>query len=495
MSVTSGDRGLSGPHLARLLGAWRSTRPAYLALAAAIRLLVLDGRLPLRTRLPGERELAAALGVSRTTAAGAYAALRQEGFLASRRGAASWTTLPADRGAPAGPATGAPATARPADDVIDLSAAATAAPEGALHRALAAATAELPRHLPTAGYEAAGLPSLRAAVAAHLTRRGVPTTPAQVLVTAGAQHAFMLLLRVLCGPGDRVLVDHPTYPNALDAVRAVGARPVPVALLADGWDVDMLAAALRQAAPRLAYLIADHHNPTGLTLAPEDRATVVALARDSRTPLVVDETMAELGLDPDTPAPAPVAAHDPGGETVITVGSMSKAFWAGLRIGWIRASPTLVGRLTLARATVDMAGPVVEQLVARELLADPAAVLGPQRALLRARRDTLVAAVRAALPGWAFAVPAGGLSLWARLDAPRSSALAAVADRHGVRIAAGPRFGVDGAFERFARLPYTLPEPQLEAAVERLAVAWRAVAGDASERAAADPAAGAALVA
>src|SRR3954449_2546413 len=95
--MVAGDGGLNGPHLGRLLGAWRSARPGYMALAAAIRLLVLDGRLPLRTRLPGERELAAALGVSRTTAAAAYASLRDEGFLISRRGAGSWTTLPADR--------------------------------------------------------------------------------------------------------------------------------------------------------------------------------------------------------------------------------------------------------------------------------------------------------------------------------------------------------------------------------------------------------------
>ena len=90
------DRALSGPHLARLLGEWRSSGPAYASLARAVRLLVLDGRLPLRTRLPGERELAEALGVSRTTATAAYAALRDEGFLASKRGAGSWTRLPAD---------------------------------------------------------------------------------------------------------------------------------------------------------------------------------------------------------------------------------------------------------------------------------------------------------------------------------------------------------------------------------------------------------------
>src|SRR3954469_15990696 len=319
----AGDRGLSGPHLARLLGAWRSARPGYVALAAAIRLLVLDGRLPLRTRLPGERELAAALGVSRTTAAAAYGALRDEGFLTSRRGAGSWTSLPADRrAAPGG------LEAPPEADVIDLSAAATAAPEGAFHRALAAATAELPRHLPGTGYDAVGLPALRAAIAERLTARGAPTAPEQVLVTAGAQHAFVLVLRVLAGPGDRVLVDHPTYPNALDAVRAADARPVPVALLADAWDVAMLDATMRQAAPRLAYVIADHHNPTGLTLAGADRERVVALARDTRTPLVVDETMAELGLEPGAVAPAPVAALDAAGDTVLTIGSASKAFWA-----------------------------------------------------------------------------------------------------------------------------------------------------------------------
>src|SRR4051794_1216693 len=159
------DRSISGPHLARLLGEWRSAGPAYGALARALRLLVLDGRLPLRTRLPGERDLAAALGVSRTTATAAYAELRDEGFLASRRGSGSWTRLPADR-----PATDHPPA--PGNRLIDLSCAAAAAPERALHAALAAATAELPRHLPGPGYDTAGLPALREAIADHYTRRG-----------------------------------------------------------------------------------------------------------------------------------------------------------------------------------------------------------------------------------------------------------------------------------------------------------------------------------
>src|SRR3954451_20812533 len=142
---------MSGPHLARLLGGWRSSRPAYAPLAGALRVFVLDGRLPLNTRLPGERELAEALGVSRTTAGAAYAALREEGFLASRRGAGSWTSLPAARRGG-----GEVAGEQPADGVIDLSFAAAAAPPGALHGALADAMRELPRHLPGPGYDPLG---------------------------------------------------------------------------------------------------------------------------------------------------------------------------------------------------------------------------------------------------------------------------------------------------------------------------------------------------
>jgi DNA-binding transcriptional MocR family regulator len=238
--------------------------------------------------------------------------------------------------------------------------------------------------------------------------------------------------------------------------------------------MDMLEVTLRQSAPRLGYLIPDHHNPTGLSLDDEGRAGLVALARAHRTPFVVDETMVGLDLD-GAPPPAPVAAHDPAGDAAITIGSMSKAFWAGLRIGWIRTSPALVRRLAAARAAVDLSSPIVEQLVAVELLRDADAILAARREAVRARRDALVAALQHELPGWRFDVPRGGLVLWVELDTPRSSALAAIADRHGVRIAPGPRFGIDGAFERYLRLPFCLPEATLQDAAARLATAWRAV--------------------
>ena len=146
-----------------------------------------------------------------------------------------------------------------------------------------------------------------------------------------------------------------------------------------------------------------------------------------------------------------------------------------MRIGWIRAAPDLLRRLVALRATLDLGSPVLEQLISARMLADADAVLVPRRAELRRRRDSFLAALREALPEWRVNQPAGGLSLWVELDAPVSTALVYAAAAHRVRLAAGPRFGVDGAFERFLRLPYTQPEPVLLDAAERLAAAYRSV--------------------
>jgi DNA-binding transcriptional MocR family regulator len=288
-------------------------------------------------------------------------------------------------------------------------------------------------------------------------------------VTLGAQHAFSLALQLLVGPGDRVLIDHPTYPHAVDAIARASARPVPVGLPSTGWDVEGVLAAFRQTGPRMAYLVPDFHNPTGRCMDAESRERIASAAARSRTTIVVDETMADLGLD--GPPPAPFAAHDRDG-AVITLGSMSKGYWGGLRIGWIRADVGTIAGLSGVRPAVDLGTPIVEQLAAVALLAGDEARLDERRDLLRERRDRLVAALATHLPEWRVPVPPGGNSVWAELPDAVSSALAASAERHGVRIIAGPRFGVDGAFERFVRLPYTRPAEELEDAVVRLAAAY-----------------------
>ncbi|MEV4540979.1 PLP-dependent aminotransferase family protein [Micromonospora echinaurantiaca] len=457
-----------GVQLARLLGQWhalpgRRRSPDYAALAGAVRGLLADGRLPLGVRLPAERELAQALRISRTTVSAAYRELRESGHLASRRGAGSWTMLPrTHRVASTGLWT-------PQDDhdMIDLGVAALAAPPELVPAARAAAE-DLPRYLGGAGYHPTGIVELREAVAHAYTERGLPTSADQIMVTNGTQHALDLVLRLALAPGAGVLVESPSYPNALAALAARRARITTHGLAADtGWDADLLLGSLRQARPKLAYLIPDFQNPTGHLMPADLRERLVATAHAVGTDLVIDESFVDLPLD-GTVVPPPAAVFDRHSR-VVTIGGLSKPFWGGLRIGWVRASAPQVQRLAATRVGVDMASPVLDQLVAVHLLADAPAIVAARRAQLTTQRDALLGALAQRLPDWRVTVPRGGVTLWAELDGPISSALARAAEEVGVRLAPGPRFGLDGTLERFLRLPFTLPAADLIEAVGRIA--------------------------
>ncbi|MDQ2791407.1 MAG: PLP-dependent aminotransferase family protein [Actinomycetota bacterium] len=448
----------TAPRLAALVGELAGERPPrYAALAARIRLLVADGRLPVGIRLPAERELATALQLSRATVTAAYRRLRDDGWASARQGAGTWTSLPQ------GPAYGAWAPALPTAGVIDLAHAAPAAPPEIV-TAFTAALRDLPRLLPGHGYHPAGLPELRARIAQRYTVRGLATTPEQILITAGALNGITVALEVLIGPGDRVLIEHPSYPNALDAIWASRAQPVPVAV--DAADPAAVAADVtrvaRQTSPRLAYLMPDFQNPTGLLLDAEQRGRLAAGLHASGTVALVDETLVELGLD--VAAAAPYAAFARA-DRAVTVGTLSKTFWGGLRVGWLRAEATLIQRLTAAAVRAQLSGPVLEQLAACHLLDTADATLPEHRDRLRTRRDALVRALTAALPRWQVPVPPGGLVLWCGLPAPVSNALVDAAQRRGLLLAAGPRFGTGHAFGDRLRLPYTQPTDVLQRAV------------------------------
>ncbi|MEV4127435.1 PLP-dependent aminotransferase family protein [Nocardia sp. NPDC049707] len=483
-------RVIGAASLARDLGSWRSadengepgerrsTRPAYLALAEGIRLLIHDGRAPLGVALPSERDLAATLRVSRTTITSTYSLLREHGYLISRQGSRSTVALPRDvQHDGSKPARSILAMmAQPELPTVDMTYAAMAAPLE-MQEAYSVALQGIPAYLGTHGMDPIGVLALREAVARRYTERGLPTEPDHILVTLGAQHGLRLLLNVLTAPAARVLIDHPTYPNAIEAIRDVGARPVPVPLRPEspesGWDLDGIRSAARQTAATLAYLVPDFNNPTGLLLDAEGRAELAAIARETRMTVVIDESMVDLSLT-DRTAPPPVAAFAKGSE-IITIGSASKSFWGGLRVGWIRTNQTLITKLLGIRSTVDLGTPVMDQLATIHLLEHADTVLTRRRDQLHAQRATLLATLAEHLPDWRTIVGDGGMSVWAQLPAPVSTALAATAPNHGVLLAAGPRFGVQGAFERFIRLPFTHSEPELRLAVKSIAAAYEAL--------------------
>jgi len=452
--------------LQTLLGDWREqrgTRPAYLALADRIRLLGIDGRIPADSRLPAERELSARLGVSRTTVAAAYRELRESGYLVSVRGSGSVTRLP-----------GAAVHAVPtlARDFLDFTKAALpAVPE--LGEAYVRAARLVPEHFDEGSYDTVGLPSLRRAIAERYTKRGLRTEPGQIMVTIGAQHAIALVARTLLSRGDRALIEAPTYPHAYEALRLAGARLVPVNVDgADGWDDEGLIAALRGTSPTLAYLMPDFHNPTGRSMAPELRERAAA-ARQG-TVIIADETTAELDIDRRM-SPLPFAAYGPEG-TVISIGSVGKTLWGGIRIGWIRADRGTIRKLVAARSAGDLGSPILEQLLVTDMLGRMEGVLELRRAQLRAGRDHLEAALARAIPEWSVPRVSGGLSTWVGLGRPASSQLALAARTSGLLITAGPRFGIDGAFERFLRIPIGYSSETTDRAVEALAEAWAQVA-------------------
>ncbi|WP_375002645.1 PLP-dependent aminotransferase family protein [Gordonia sp. PS3] len=462
--------------LARHLGAWRpdGPRPGYQALADALRMLVLDGRVPVGTALPSERTLAQALNVSRTTVAAAYAALRDGGHLQSRQGARSMLTLPVqvppepiDLGAEA--------------DMIKLNIAAPTAPEQIVHDGFRHALECAPGYLAGTGLYPNGLRALAETIAERYTARGLPTTPDQILVTSGAQHALRLVLDVHVAPGDRVLLEQPTHHGTILALARHRARPVTVGLHPTyGWDLDQLESVVRLQQPRLIFVIPDFHNPTGLLLDEAGRLRLAEISARHRVPVIVDETMVELGLD--VSAPPPVAAFAPSARgprhrsQIITLGSASKTVWPGLRVGWIRVD----GRpdaYALARYESDLGGAVVEQFAAQYALANLDAFLPARRAVLRAQRAAALRAIGRHLPGAVPVRGVGGLCLWVALPRPVATATAAAAAELGVRLIPGGSFGPLGGFDGHIRIPYTLDAQTLVRGIELVGRAYRAVSG------------------
>jgi DNA-binding transcriptional MocR family regulator len=457
------DSRISARALSAALGGWRTREPAYEALADGIRLLCLDNRIAPRTALPAERELSAALSLSRSTVAAAYRSLRDSGHIASTRGSGS-VTLPlrrTDEGrAPAG------------DGAIDLQQASPPAWPG-----LAGVMSEVALSASTivarTGYDVLGRGELREAIAARYTARGIPTEAHEIVVTTGAQSAIHLLAAVLLGRGDRVLIETPTYPHAADALRRADARLVGVPVTTGaGWDLDRAEQAFARTLPVLAYLMPDFQNPTGRSMSLLERATILRAAERAGTILVLDETTGDLDIDRG-PVPSGFVDGDP--RSVVRVGSLGKTVWGGLRVGWIRADADFVRRLVSARPAQDLGTPEFEQAVAAAVFPQFDAVVAQRSHVLREGRDAVTAALGGALPEWQVPRADGGVSLWIELDAPLSSALVMDVRSRGLLLSAGPRFSVDGGHDRHLRVPFTGPPEELLRAVDILADAWRRV--------------------
>lgn len=445
--------------LADRLGRWSAGRgPLYLLLAERLRTLIDTGELPAGTVLPPDRVLAKGLAVGRNTVVAAYDLLSVQERLVRRQGSGTRVAGEASNEQP--DTTSAPVFLQllePEAGVIALACAAPDAPPPELIAAYERAVPRLATVTADIGYHPMGHPELRAAIAERYRARGVATGTDQILVSGGGQQALSLIARAFLRPGDRVLVEAPTYPGALEAFREAAAviEAGPIGLG-------------KVSGASLAYVIATCQNPTGTVLSDLARRTLVESAAVSGVPLVDDEVLADL-LFPGTTAPPPLAAY---GNTVISIGSLSKVIWGGLRIGWVRAPAPVIARLARLRAVHDLGGNIPAQLAAVELLPGLDALRTRITRQRKESHDLLRAELAQHLPDWEAPAVAGGQTLWVRLPHGDGTSFAQRALRHGIAVLPGTGLDATGGSTDTLRISFVAAQPDLREAVKRLSKAW-----------------------
>lgn len=487
--MENSDRPVRTWQLALPLGESGAT-PLFARIARALSDDIRRGRLKPGQRLPGTRTLAESLAVHRNTVVAAFAELEAEGWIETRpaRGAfvsgalpeapprrfARAVALAARPGYDLGPARGScesplpPGTLSMAGGIPDV----RLAPAAELGRALRRALVRDRRRVLSYGHEL-GHPRLRAAIAEMLaSTRGLAVGADDVLVTRGSQMALYLIAQALLEPGDVVGVEELGYRPAWEAFRTRGVELAPLGVGASGLDIESLSALCARRRVRAVYVTPHHQYPTLATMAAPRRLALLELARRHRFAVIEDDYDHEFHYE-GRPV-LPLASADAAG-VVITVGTLSKIFAPGLRVGWVVAPPPVVGTLAGLRAHLDGQGDLPLEAALAELMEDGVVQRHARRArrIYQARRDYLVAALGRRLSDQlAFQVPSGGMALWARVRGVNADAWSEAALARGLSVRSARHFALDGRSRPYLRLGYaSLNERELAEAVRRLWVA------------------------
>ncbi|PPK96183.1 2-aminoadipate transaminase [Kineococcus xinjiangensis] len=321
-----------------------------------------------------------------------------------------------------------------------------------------------------------GNPALREHLAERLSGQGLPTDPADLLITTGSQQALTLLATALLDPGAVVAVENPTYLSALQCFELAGARVVAVDGDEGGIDPDALAEVLRREPVRVLYLVPTFANPTGRTLDAERRRAVAELAAAHGVWIIEDDPYGQLRYRGQ--ALAPLAAEPAAADLALHLGSFSKIGAPGLRLGWLRAPASVLPALVVAKQAADLHTSTIDQAAAAAYLAasDLDAHIARLRTAYGARRDAMVSALRDALPaGSSCSDPEGGMFCWVRLPGDVDTAtLLKTALAHDVAFVPGAPFYAADPDHATLRLSFTSNPPNTIAeGVRRLGQALR----------------------
>jgi 2-aminoadipate transaminase len=303
-----------------------------------------------------------------------------------------------------------------------------------------------------------GHPGLKERLVALMAEEGLEADPEHVVVTDGAQQALDLVAKIFIDPGDEIVVEAPSYVGALSAFSAYEPRFVQIPLDDEGLVVDELEDALvRGVRPKFLYTVPNFHNPAGVTMSYSRRERLVALCREAGVPILEDNPYGLLRFE-GQPLPT-LRSLDP--ENVIYLGTLSKVFSPGVRIGWALAEPGVVQRLVLVKEAADLCTSSFMQLVGEQYLSGDRwrRNLTELVGIYRGRRDAMLEALPQHFPGEArWTIPAGGFYVWVTLpDYFDTQALLAAAVERRVAYVPGTAFYPDGSGHDRMRLAFCYP--------------------------------------
>ena len=309
-----------------------------------------------------------------------------------------------------------------------------------------------------------------------MAESGVTAAPEEVLVTVGAQQALDLVGKLMIDPGDVVAVEAPSYVGALSAFSVFEPRFLQVATDSEGLVVEDLERQLADGErPRFLYTCPNFQNPAGVTLSYDRRQRLVDVCRSAGVLIVEDDPYGLLRFAGDRLPP--LRGLDP--DNVIYLGTLSKIFCPGIRVGWVLADPETLGRLTLFKEAADLCSSNLAQLVAEEWLSDGERWRGSVRELIavyRSRRDAMLYAIATSFPdGAEWTRPDGGFYVWVALPPGLdASDLLPVAVERGVAYVPGTAFYPDGRGRDHLRLAFCYAsEDRIREGVERLGALLR----------------------
>lgn len=475
------------PPLAIDLSAVPRGLPMFQRIAEAIAREIRRGRIAPGQQLPSSRGLAETLGVHRNTVLAAYEELDRQGYIETRPARGTFVTeaLPERVPARSGPSRTEPLRLR-------LPEAPTLSPvleRGPGCFALVGGQPDL-RHVPTGAlaraYRAAlrssattldygderGQPRLRAALLRFLRdTRGVVAAPDEILVTRGSQQALYLAAKSVVRPGAAVAVERYGYRPAWEAFRLAGAELVPVGVDDEGLVVADLAELVQRREVAAIYTTPHHQYPTTVTMSAARRMQLLRLAQDHRCCILEDDYDHEFHFE-GRPV-LPLASAD-ACRVVVHIGTLSKVFAPGMRLGYAVAQPEIVARMAAHRRFIDRQGDHALELAFAHLLEDGEvdAHIRRMHRIYGERRTLFHGMLRERLAGaLSFTPPPGGLALWARITCGvKPERWVEHARALSLSLDAASRFRFDGRSAPFMRLGFAPHDPcELATAVERLA--------------------------